>query len=64
MPVALEQSEYAAARPRLGFAGLGWIGAQRMQVLASSGAADQNTLTWPTNSYSGFKISAVTRLLA
>jgi predicted dehydrogenase len=28
------------ARPRLGFAGLGWIGAQRMQVLAESGLAE------------------------
>ena len=27
-------------RPRLGFAGLGWIGAQRMQVLANSKLAD------------------------
>ena len=29
-----------AARPRLGFAGLGWIGAQRMQVLAGLDVAD------------------------
>lgn len=47
MPVALERSEYGAARPRLGFAGLGWIGAQRMHVLADSGAADVAVLCEP-----------------
>lgn len=30
----------AAQRPRLGFLGVGWIGRQRMEVLARSGAAD------------------------
>jgi predicted dehydrogenase len=40
MSVALTQSEYAAVKPRLGFAGLGWIGGQRMRVLAESGIAD------------------------
>ena len=29
--------EYAVAKPRLGFLGLGWIGRQRMQVLRASG---------------------------
>src|SRR5690606_26396812 len=33
--------------PRLGFLGLGWIGRQRMQVLATSGAAEIAALTDP-----------------
>lgn len=37
MSVALNE---AASVPRLGFAGLGWIGGQRMQVLAESAMAD------------------------
>ncbi|HEX2139545.1 MAG TPA: Gfo/Idh/MocA family oxidoreductase [Woeseiaceae bacterium] len=47
MSLALEQSDYAASKPRLGFAGLGWIGGQRMKVLASSGAADVAALCEP-----------------
>lgn len=39
MPVALPREESVPARPRLGFAGLGWIGGQRLRALAASGAA-------------------------
>lgn len=39
MPVAAAPAPGAPARPRLGFAGLGWIGAQRLRALAGSGAA-------------------------
>ncbi|MCE7031718.1 Gfo/Idh/MocA family oxidoreductase [Lysobacter sp. GX 14042] len=34
------QLEPVARRPRLGFLGVGWIGCQRMQVLAESGLAE------------------------
>lgn len=47
MSLALEQSDYAASKPRLGFAGLGWIGGQRMQVLAASRTADVAALCEP-----------------
>lgn len=40
MSVALSPSEYAAVKPRLGFAGLGWIGEQRMRALAEAKIAD------------------------
>lgn len=39
MPVALPRDDSVRARPRLGFAGLGWIGGQRMRTLAGSGVA-------------------------
>lgn len=47
MSLALEQRDYESAKPRLGFAGLGWIGGQRMQVLAASGSADVAALCEP-----------------
>ena len=34
-------------KPRLGFAGLGWIGGQRMQVVAASGSADVAAICEP-----------------
>ncbi|MEX2494452.1 MAG: Gfo/Idh/MocA family oxidoreductase [Woeseia sp.] len=40
MSVELSPAEYAAVKPRLGFAGLGWIGEQRMRALADAGIAD------------------------
>lgn len=61
MPVALEQSEYVAAKPKLGFAGLGWIGAQRMQVLAASGAADVAVLCEPDPRRLGAACAALER---
>jgi predicted dehydrogenase len=49
MPVALETAPATppAAGPRLGFAGLGWIGAQRLQALAESGIAHAAALCEP-----------------
>ncbi len=47
MSLALERSAYPEAKPRLGFAGLGWIGGQRLQVLAASGSADVAALCEP-----------------
>lgn len=47
MSLALEQSDFTASKPRLGFAGLGWIGGQRMKVLAASGSADVAALCEP-----------------
>lgn len=49
MSLALEQSAYASVKPRLGFAGLGWIGGQRMQVLAASGSAEVAALCEPVD---------------
>ncbi len=45
MSLALERR--AAVRPRLGFAGLGWIGGQRMKVVAASGRAEVAALCEP-----------------
>ena len=39
-PRGLPRDTDAPARPRLGFIGLGWIGAARMQALAESDAAE------------------------
>ena len=36
---SLKPAPSIAAQPRLGFLGVGWIGRQRMQVLAQSGVA-------------------------
>lgn len=38
--LGMAKRDTGPARPRLGFAGLGWIGAQRMQVLAELDLAD------------------------
>lgn len=61
MPVALEQSEFVSTRPRLGFAGLGWIGAQRMQALAASGAADVAVLCEPDTGRLGAAFAGLPR---
>ena len=53
MSVAVEQRACANAKPRLGFAGLGWIGGQRMQVLASAGSADVAAVCDPDETRAG-----------
>ena len=53
MPVAAERRAYAEVKPRLGFAGLGWIGGQRMQVLASAGSAEVAAVCEPDEARAG-----------
>ncbi len=59
MSVALKESEFDNAKPRLGFAGLGWIGTQRMQVLAASGSADVAALCEPDRGRVGDALRAL-----
>ena len=45
---AEEITRPATARPRLGFAGVGWIGRSRMEAIAQSGFAEIAALTDPS----------------
>lgn len=59
MSLAVDQTGYAAPKPRLGFAGLGWIGGQRMKVLAGSGSAEIAALCEPDESRLGDACTAL-----